>query len=318
MSIMVARCGFNRNTKKEILFGPLELGGANFRDLYIKQGLGQILLFMKHWRSETPAGNLLRVALSWAQAQTGVSFPIMSLPIMSRPMVVLPHLEAKWLGSLREFLATLNVQLQVDAPDTPRLQRAHDANIMDVVMASERYTPSEIRRINYCRLYLKATTLADLATVGGIRLDPSKLRGDMSLHSSTTGHLTAHQERPSETEWSLWRKVNRMWSAAVDTFHLALGPWILAIHDQRQQHFSYWHHTGLWIRTNPGYLYCEQSSERRYVETTRPIVKWRDLPHDALPIEATMCLDGSWLLCCQSDLILHGNPPVPATRMLPC
>ena len=46
MSIIVARCGFNRNTRKEILYGPYELGGAGFRHLYVEQGVGQVQLFL--------------------------------------------------------------------------------------------------------------------------------------------------------------------------------------------------------------------------------------------------------------------------------
>ncbi|KAI2503535.1 hypothetical protein MHU86_10917 [Fragilaria crotonensis] len=42
MAIIVPRCGFNRHTKGEILYGPLELGGANFRHLYVEQGIGQV------------------------------------------------------------------------------------------------------------------------------------------------------------------------------------------------------------------------------------------------------------------------------------
>lgn len=41
MAIIVPRCGFNRHTKKEILYGPLALGGANFRQLYTQQGISQ-------------------------------------------------------------------------------------------------------------------------------------------------------------------------------------------------------------------------------------------------------------------------------------
>lgn len=33
MSIIVPRCGFNRHTKREILYGPLQFGGASFRHL---------------------------------------------------------------------------------------------------------------------------------------------------------------------------------------------------------------------------------------------------------------------------------------------
>lgn len=42
MSIIIPRCGFNRNTKQEVLYGPIELGGTNFRHLYVEQGVGQI------------------------------------------------------------------------------------------------------------------------------------------------------------------------------------------------------------------------------------------------------------------------------------
>ena len=37
MSIIVPRCGYNRNTKKEILYGPLSLGGVNFCQLSSQQ-----------------------------------------------------------------------------------------------------------------------------------------------------------------------------------------------------------------------------------------------------------------------------------------
>jgi hypothetical protein len=75
MSIIVPRCGFNRNTRKEILYGPLELGGASFRHLYVvRQGIGQVQLFVWHWRSASKAGCLLRIAVSWFQFQVGVSY----------------------------------------------------------------------------------------------------------------------------------------------------------------------------------------------------------------------------------------------------
>ena len=43
-----ATCGYKCNTKREILYGPWELGGANFWTLYDQQGIGQIQLFMVH------------------------------------------------------------------------------------------------------------------------------------------------------------------------------------------------------------------------------------------------------------------------------
>jgi hypothetical protein len=50
MSIIVPRCDFNRNTKKAILYGPLALGGASFRSLFVQQGVAQVMMFVRHWR----------------------------------------------------------------------------------------------------------------------------------------------------------------------------------------------------------------------------------------------------------------------------
>ena len=49
MSIIVPKCGFNRHTKREILYGPVSLGGANFRSLSVEQGIRQTTYFLKHW-----------------------------------------------------------------------------------------------------------------------------------------------------------------------------------------------------------------------------------------------------------------------------
>jgi hypothetical protein len=46
MKVIVASCGFNRSTRKEILYGPQALGGASFSHLYILQGIHQTLMFI--------------------------------------------------------------------------------------------------------------------------------------------------------------------------------------------------------------------------------------------------------------------------------
>jgi hypothetical protein len=49
----VPRCGFNRNTKKAILYGPLALGGASFQSLYVQQGVSQVMMFIRQWRTNS-------------------------------------------------------------------------------------------------------------------------------------------------------------------------------------------------------------------------------------------------------------------------
>ena len=166
MAIIVARCGYNRNTKKEVLYGPLELGGANFRPLYVMQGTGQVQLFVRHWRLNSEAGKLLKIAVAWFQQQVGTSFSI-----LDNVSIALPHLESKWINSLRLFLATTSMSLELDNAYIPARQRENDMHLMDVILASKKFTEAEIRRLNYCRLFLKATTIADITMIDGKSLD---------------------------------------------------------------------------------------------------------------------------------------------------
>ena len=93
----------------------------------------------------------------------------------------LPHLESRWLSSLREYLAFINAGLQLDNTGVAPLERRHDEFIMDRILSSKKFNCSEIKRQNYCRLFLGALTISDLATTGGNQLDHAKLSGQESL-----------------------------------------------------------------------------------------------------------------------------------------
>ena len=217
--IIVARCGFNRNTHRAILYGPVELGGANFRHLYVQQGLGQVSEFIRNWRLKSTAGKLIRIALAWFQEQAGVSFPI-----LTNVKVALPQLESKWIASLRDFLSTYDMHLNVTTPAIPKLQRMYDIHLMDMIQNSKQFTPSDVRKLNYCRLFLKAITLSDITHTTGTRLDGSKLAGAPSVYSSSRLGNSINQERPSDAEWKLWRRASRLWSDENGTLHQPLGP----------------------------------------------------------------------------------------------
>ena len=105
----LAKCGFNRNTKRAIVFAPIRYGGCGFIHLFLLQGEGQILQFLTHWRTDTPAGKLLRIAVSWVQLHLGTSWSFLS--DMATP---LPHMPGRWLQSLRKFLQRIEGNIEVD------------------------------------------------------------------------------------------------------------------------------------------------------------------------------------------------------------
>jgi hypothetical protein len=88
----LAKCGYNQNTQRTIVFAPIRFGGCGFLSLYLIQGEGQILTFLKHWRTNTDAGNLLRISLAWTQLHLGISFCCLGNTAKS-----LLHMPGRWL-----------------------------------------------------------------------------------------------------------------------------------------------------------------------------------------------------------------------------
>jgi hypothetical protein len=192
MSEIFAKCGFNRKTKREILYGPAHLGGANFRTLYSVQGIGQVLTMIKFWRSPCQAGQLLRIAVAWAQYVAGISNPI-----FEDVGTHLPQLETKWISSLREYLQYTRCTIELDEAYLLKREREHDWHIMDAIVQCGLFSPAEIRQLNYCRLYLQVSTISDLATAQGESID--KNIGSRSTGSLVMQHEQMAQCQPTET-----------------------------------------------------------------------------------------------------------------------
>ena len=60
---------------------------------------------------------------------------------------------------MRQYLKAVDGFLELDTPFIPSLQRRHDTFLMDAVLRSGQFTPGAVKRINYCRLYLRVITL---------------------------------------------------------------------------------------------------------------------------------------------------------------
>ncbi len=256
------------------------------------------------------AGKLLKIAVSLFQVQTGVSYSI-----MDNVKASLPQLESKWLSALQTFLASIDAHLVIDHPGLPKLQRLHNFNLMDVILSSQKFKPTEIRRLNYCRLYLKAVTVSDLTDIGGDRLDLAKRERKFSFLSSITSGVAIHQERPSDQEWKLWAKANALWSQKSGYLLQPLGDWVLDIHSHHQRHFSYLSSCGhLWVRvTNDQYLQCNLVRVPYNYRETEFLKGWDQLPSKSIPMLAIQHQVGMWKGIQTSSIIDSRPVPTAAT-----
>jgi Reverse transcriptase (RNA-dependent DNA polymerase) len=284
MSIIIPKCGYNRHTNRAIIYGPMLYGGANFRHMYMQQGVSQITTFLRHWRQQLVPGQLLKTALAWHQLSLGVSYSF-----LSRVHDELPHCESVWLKSMRTFLAVINASIELDEPCIPPAQRNGDEYIMDMILDSGQFTNAQIRRLNYCRLYLQVVTLSDITDAEGEYVDPAQLQGDKAVYSSQTTWLHVHQAKPSQVEWQLWRKANLIWSYHDGELHTPLGEWLINIQQQRNQHYAYIRKQRMsqrmYLRQADGsYVICKPDLYHRqvFVESTSRI-SFQSIPIDSQP-----------------------------------
>ena len=292
MKLIVPKCGYNRNMKQEILYGPLQYGGANFRHLHDQQGLGQLNLFMRHWRQDNEAGKLLKVAVAWSHYATG-----MGKSLFEDTSTPLPHLEAKWIASLRSYLNQSQITLQVETQGIPPLEREHDVYLMEEILRSNWFTEKEIVRLNYCRLYLNAVTLSDITNTIGDRLDDSKQVGETSLMSANSKWMEVNQSKPSDSEWKLWTCANRLWSNSKGQLHQPLGKWVRDQRECRIQHFAYKYRRWLYIRNMEGrYIVCRRTGKEGVYNETTEVLEIQDVPRPSQPAEVAMTGATKWYL----------------------
>jgi len=172
--------------------------------------------------------------MSWIQFQVGTG-----TPILQDTSSELPHLESKWISSLRLALHEFNASIELDDPQIPPLQRDKDSYLMDHVIASGKFTPSDIKRINYCRLYLQAITISDISNIQGTQNDQAFLIGDSLPTSSSSNRQPVKQDKPDPTSWTKWKEACRLFSNTEGYRDTQLSPWCLNAIKLRRTWFSY-------------------------------------------------------------------------------
>jgi hypothetical protein len=170
MPALHAKSGFSRKTATQLLYAPVELGGGGFVHWDVIRSEGQIMQFIKHWRTSTPISQTLRIDLSWCQWQAGTSESILF------NLVRILYLEARWIPSLCNALRLCNARIILDNNMVPAPEQIGDWYIMDVALESKVFNNKEIRIINYCRLYLHVTTVSEMFDPDGIALLPHMRR----------------------------------------------------------------------------------------------------------------------------------------------
>ena len=298
---IISKCGFNRNTSRRVIYGPVRLNGGGFRPFTTEQGLGQTLYILKQWSSTLAPGRAQRIAVAWAQMNVGVSWSI-----FANVQTPLPHFESHWLRVLRDFLVTIKGSLRLDQPSVPATQRINDTHIMDHVLSSGIFTPATTKQVNYCRLFLQAITVSDITGASGTTLFPGIEKGrDSAWISSTTWHHT-NQANPSAASWKQWQKALNLF-ATDGTLHTPLYQWLTPVPTQRRKWRAYLDPTAdeVYLQNTGKYEVHRRGRYAYDFETATTVYK---PPPHAIPVDLQDTLSG-WRVSSR----LYPDIPIPQT-----
>ena len=202
ISPILSKMGFNRNTSRAIIYGPIEHGGGlGHGDTETLQGQAHLDLFLSHIRQRDQTGNVLRISLDTLNLFLGLP----KYPMTYDFDEVKQYCEPIWLTNTWEFLSSIDGKVLFTNDDTLKPQCKHDRFLMDEFRRLPGIGSTELRRLNQCRLYLQVTLLSEISSANGVTILSNYVRGNK--HANRRSLLTwPRQERPPHKAWQEWNK----------------------------------------------------------------------------------------------------------------
>jgi hypothetical protein len=223
LQVLLPKMGFNQKTAGAVVFGPRALGGVVLRHFFAEQGTHKVQMILQQLRIQKPLGKLLATQLRWAQRTAGVSKSILTETKRPLPQLAGEH----WVTTLREFLQESNLGIETTMIEGISTTRTGDKVIMDEVYDRRgklKFSAADVKRINRCRMYLRAETLTDICNAEGthILVECVELLETGRRH---TDELWARQPLPGPEHRHAWKRFLREVSNDNRSLHEQLGKW---------------------------------------------------------------------------------------------
>ena len=234
---------FNQHTPLPVVYAPIDVGGIGIPHFYSMQGSTQVCMMIQHIRQQSPVGELLEMAVAWYQKNIGTSFAA-----LEEPKLDLPHASGRWINSVREFLRKADGSIRIHGIRGIKKKRRNDVVLMDECLPLN-LTPTEIRRINNVRLYLRVETLSDICNATGTEIHrsvfkkthktllPPQENFNRGMSKSLT--LWPRQGAPGPNSVALWNKFIRQFHKHEGPkLRKPLGEW-LSIEDNQERQWPH-------------------------------------------------------------------------------
>jgi hypothetical protein len=202
MPKLYACCGFNRNTSRAVLAGPIELGGGGFTPLKVVAGTGYVTHFLENWRTPNEdIGKKIRIVYAWTAFQVGVTFPL-----LEKTDVGLDYVKGNVIPATRKYLKDIGGKIHINNKYRRTKLRTEDECIMEKAIEMN-LTTNQMERINCVRMYLGVMYMSEICNEEGTAIREGY---EDSTNRQETYKITLtipKQKKPNTSSWKLWWKV---------------------------------------------------------------------------------------------------------------
>ena len=251
VTAFLRNCGYSNTTARKTVFGTRHLGGLGWFDMEVEQGLHNLATLVQSCFDGGIMEQLYQNLLEkWCWFIGFCPLTHHTLPIC--------YDESTWLSSIDNFLKKHGITLSIES-QAPSLLRENDQYIMIIVLTMN-LSPTEIRYINYCRLYQNVISIADLTDEGGRYICQEFYTNPSRNINSTISNCV--QQAPPIRKWSLWRKVlNHLTVHNRRKLKQNLGKWIVPSHLIRRK-YPYYSDTHRLYHQTVGQIYSYELNNR--------------------------------------------------------
>jgi Reverse transcriptase (RNA-dependent DNA polymerase) len=265
LTLFLRKSGYSNSTSRKAIFGAKSLGGLGWHNMQTEQGLHNLARFIQATNDKGTIGKLHQILLAkWSW--------YLGFHPWNSPEEKITYDTSIWLRSLHEFMQDHDIKISLPYEFHPLL-RENDKYIM-IIAQQHKMTTTEMRHLNYCRLYLNVITLSDIADEEGTYIK-TEMYENQKLPVLQTSYV-CRQIKPYKSIWTPWKKLLKLLTLPNRRkLKQPLGKWIVQSNEIRQKFYAYANDTNVYKSFEDGYskhqiLRNNRISPSSYKVTTLP------------------------------------------------
>ena len=161
LQVCLPKAGICRNFPRAVVMASVSLQGLGIPNSFACQLYAHLDMLLRHPANRTDTAKYLENKLQSHQLETGTSFGLFQQDYSNTAILA----SDTWLKRVWEELESVDMYVAFDSP-VLELQRDGDALLVEVFMDAE-VDQETLKWLNWCRLYLQVSSVADICTADG-------------------------------------------------------------------------------------------------------------------------------------------------------